>query len=386
MEFALQYDPLSPETLADPYPLYAELREKQPIFWHEQMQSWVVSRYSDCREVLRNHELFARDRRRVGQEVPEFQQSVQTLDPPAQKPLRSLFVNTLRSQDTGSIGLRAQQQIARIFERNLDEDRFDWMSEVAAPVSLSISADLMGVEEPELLSYVAVSEALARRMDAGLRPQVIAPGDDARKKFNAIVDAWFESQDRPGALKAIRAEAARAGVPEHYVRNTTAVTFNASFGTLYATAGNVALTLLQHPAVLAQFHDGSLLAPGVHELIRFDGPAQGTSRFAMRRTVIQGQVIEPGQTVLTLTAAANRDPEQFPSPDEIILGRRPNQHLGFGWGPHACLGQLFGELSVAALVAGLLQAPRPLRLAGEPTRRTTATVRSLARLPVTFRH
>ncbi|GGU48458.1 cytochrome P450 [Streptomyces violascens] len=385
MAFPLQYDPLSPEALADPYPLYAKLRERQPIFWHDQMQSWVVTRYRDCREVLRNNELFARDGRRVGQEVPEFQQSVQTLDPPTQQPLRSLFVNTLHAQDTASIGNRARRQVARIFERNLDKEQFDWMLEVAAPVSLSITAELMGVEEPELRPYVAVSEALAYRMDAGLRPQAAPPGDEARKKFNAIVDSWFETQDRPGALKAIRAEADRARVPDHYVRNTTAVTFNASFGTLYATAGNVALALLQHPHALAQFQDESMLAPGVHELIRFDGPAQGTSRFSMRRTVLQNQVIEPGQTVLTLTAAANRDPEQFPTPDQIILDRKPNQHLGFGWGPHACLGQMFGELAIGALVAGLLEFPRPLRLAGDPTRRSTATVRCLAALPVTFR-
>ncbi|MEU1331975.1 cytochrome P450 [Streptomyces sp. NPDC005865] len=384
MAIAIQYDPLSPQMLADPYPLYAQLREKQPIFWHEKMQSWVVTHYRDCREVLRNNELFARDRRRVGQAVPEFQQSVQTLDPPTQKPLRGLFVNTLRNQDTEAIGQRARQHVTRILERNQGKASFDWMREVAAPVSLRITADLMGVVEPELAPYVGVSEALAYRMDAGLDASVITPGDAARKKFNALVDSWFDTQDYPGALRKIRDEADRAKVPEHYVRNTTAVTFNASFGTLYATAGNVALTLLQHPEVLGKLQDGSLVAPGVHELIRFDGPAQGTSRFAMTQTVIQGQVIEAGQTVLTLTAAANRDPAQFETPDAIVLDRRPNQHLGFGWGPHACLGQLFGEIAVSALVRGLVDASRPLRLAGEPVRRRTATVRSLSYLPVTF--
>ncbi|MET7361603.1 cytochrome P450 [Streptomyces sp. NPDC005562] len=384
MAIAIQYDPLSPQMLADPYPLYAQLREKQPIFWHEKMQSWVVTHYRDCREVLRNNELFARDRRRVGQAVPEFQQSVQTLDPPTQKPLRGLFVNTLRNQDTEAIGQRARQHVTRILERNQGKASFDWMREVAAPVSLRITADLMGVVEPELAPYVGVSEALAYRMDAGLDASVITPGDAARKKFNALVDSWFDTQDYPGALRKIRDEADRAKVPEHYVRNTTAVTFNASFGTLYATAGNVALTLLQHPEVLGKLQDDSLVAPGVHELIRFDGPAQGTSRFAMTQTVIQGQVIEAGQTVLTLTAAANRDPAQFETPDAIVLDRRPNQHLGFGWGPHACLGQLFGEIAVSALVRGLVDASRPLRLAGEPVRRRTATVRSLSYLPVTF--
>lgn len=381
----LRYDPLDPGTLASPYALYARLREETPVFWHEQLASWVLTRYRDCRDVLRDHALFARDRRRVGEDVPEFRQSVQSLDPPDQTSLRGLFINSLRAQDLDGIGRRARLQVADIFDRMSSRAEFNWMTEVAAPVSLSITAELLGVEEPELAPYVQISDALARRMDYGLLPGVVETGDRARKQFNALVDSWFETNDRPGTLHDVRKNAAKARLPEHYIRNTTSVTFNASFGTVYATAGNVALTLLQHPEALARLRDERLLDTGVDELIRFDGPAQGTSRVATGRTTIRGTVIEPGQTVLTLMAAANRDPEQFPRPDELVLDRSPNPHLGFGWGPHACLGTIFGQLAVKQLVLGLLDADAPLRLAGTPERRRTATVRSLDRLPVTFR-
>jgi cytochrome P450 len=163
------------------------------------------------------------------------------------------------------------------------------------------------------------------------------------------------------------------------------VMFNASYGTVFATAGNVALTLLEHPEAMEALQDPQLLTTGVDELIRFDGPAQGTSRVATRRTTISGTTIEPGPIVLTLMAAANRDPEEFPRPEELLLNRTPNRHLSFGWGPHSCLGAVFGRLAVRELVRGLLAAPQRLRLAGVPTRRRTATVRSLDALPVTFR-
>ncbi|MFF7409030.1 hypothetical protein [Streptomyces lydicus] len=61
----------------------AAVKGTTPIFWHEQMESWVLTRYRDCREVLRDYRLSARDRRCVGEEVPEFRQSIQSLDPPA---------------------------------------------------------------------------------------------------------------------------------------------------------------------------------------------------------------------------------------------------------------------------------------------------------------
>jgi cytochrome P450 len=384
MTVAIYYDPLDPAALADPYPLYAQLREQTPVFWHEGMRSWVLTRYRDCRDVLRDHELFARDRRRIGEEIPEFRQSVQSLDPPAQGPLRSLFLNSLRAQDLQGIGQGARHQVAEIFGQFAHRSEFDFMAEVAAPVALAITADLLGVEEPNLESYAAISDALARRMDSGLLPETIEPGDRARKELNALVETWFAGEDRPGTLTDVRQNAPKAGVPEHYLRNTAGVTFNASFGTVYATAGNVLLTLLEHPDALDQLRDESLLPTAVDELVRFDGPAQGTSRVATRRTTIGGAEIEPGQIVMTLLAAANRDPDEFERPDELVLDRRPNRHLGFGWGPHACLGTIFGQIAVREVIVGLLAAPSALRLAGTPTRRRTATVRTIGVLPVTF--
>ncbi|WP_395297225.1 hypothetical protein ACF9IK_30145 [Kitasatospora hibisci] len=93
------YNPLDPATLEDPYPVLAALREATPVFWHEGMRSWTLTRYADCVAVLRDHQRFARDRRRTGAAVPEPSLSVQSLDPPDQGTVRSLFMNALRAQD-----------------------------------------------------------------------------------------------------------------------------------------------------------------------------------------------------------------------------------------------------------------------------------------------
>lgn len=380
-----EYDPLSPAVLADPYPVYAQLREKAPVFWHEQMQSWTVTRYRDCREVLRNHRTFARDRRRVGIDVPEFAQNLQSLDPPQHAPLRSLLMNAFRTQDLDDAARRTRGQVRELFTRLSDLEEFDWIHEVAAPVALTLTSELFGIEEPDLDSYVGIADAITRRMDAGLDPAVIPAGDRARRQLNALSDAWLADSRRcPGLLTTIHETAGKADVPEHYIRNSTGTLFNASYGTVFAAAGNVVLTLLQHPGTLERFRDPSLASTGVDELIRYDGPAQATSRIAAERTVLGGQVIEAGQPVITLLAAANRDPEEFESPEELVLDRSPNRHLGFGWGAHACLGAMFGHVAIREIILSLLEAPA-LRLTGHPVRRTTATVRSMDTLPVSFR-
>jgi cytochrome P450 len=385
VDLAPVYDPLDHQTLVDPYPLYAELRANRPIFWHDTMRSWVLTRYRDCRDVLKNYQDYARDRRRVGEDVPEFRQSLQSLDPPHQAPLRSLLMSSFRNQNPVQIAQRVQGRLQSLFDRLAERDTFDLMTEVAAPIALSVTAELIGVAEPDGPTYAEISEGIAYRMDAGLAPDRAAVGDNARHRLNQLVENWLGDEERPGVLSDVRNRAHQVQVPDHYIRNTTGMMFNASYGTIYATAGNVVLTLLRRPDLLDAIRaDPGLLPTAVDELIRYDGPAQGTSRVAVCRMVVDDTVIEPGDIVLTLVAAANRDPDQFADPERIVLDRAPNQHLSFGWGPHACVGALFGRAAIRELIVGLLRAPRRLRLAGTPTRRPTATVRTIGILPVTF--
>jgi hypothetical protein len=122
-----------------------------------------------------------------------------------------------------------------------------------------------------------------------------------------------------------------------------------------------------------------------NEIVRFDGPAQGTSRVAICTTQLHGVTIEPGQVVMTALAAANRDPAEFANPHALVLDRAPNRHLGFGWGATPVWVRRSARSRFGRSPAACWRAPRPLRLAGTPVqRRTAATVRSMEVLPVAF--
>src|SRR5438067_579755 len=77
-----RFNPLDPEVLPDPYPTYRWLRENHPIYWDDGLQSWVVTRYSDCRRVLGDHQRFVSDWRRIGVQTPTVMHTLQSLDPP----------------------------------------------------------------------------------------------------------------------------------------------------------------------------------------------------------------------------------------------------------------------------------------------------------------
>ncbi len=380
------YDPLDPTTLENPYPVLTALRETTPVFWHEGMQSWALTRYADCIAVLRDHERFARDRRRTGAVVPEPSLSVQSLDPPDQAPVRSLFMNALQDQDLDTIERRARQMLAARFGQLTERAEFDVMTEVAAPLSVMVISDLLGVDEPDLDSFAAISDAIMRSMDAGLDPTVIEPGRIARQELNALVESWFCISGRPGLLAHVKEHARLrddAGL-DLFVRNTTRVMFQGGYSTMVAAIGNAIHTLLRYPQALQRMRNAALLRTGIDELVRYDGPVQGTSRIATEVCEIGGVTVQAGATVLILFAAANHDPNQFPDPDRLILDRSQGRHLGYGWGTHTCIGTVPAQMALRALVMSLLDHPTPLRAAEEPRRRRTATMRTFEVLPAAF--
>lgn len=381
------YDPLDPATLANPYPVLAAMRASTPVFWHEGMQSWALTRYADCVAVLRDHERFARDRRRAGAVVPEPSLSVQSLDPPEQAPVRSLFMNALRAQDLDGIERRARSLLAARFGRLAELTEFDVMADIAAPLAVAVISDLLGVEEPSVDSFAATSDAIMRSMDAGLDPATVEPGRVARQELSALVESWFRTSDRPGLLSHVRerADIVSDGDLDVFVRNTARVMFQGGYSTMVAAVGNAVHTLLQEPIALERMRDSALLGTGVDELVRFDGPVQGTSRIATVPAEISGVTVNAGETVLILFAAANHDPAQFPEPERLLLDRSPNRHLGYGWGTHSCIGTAPAQTALRALVASLVDHTTPLRAAGPPRRRRTATMRAFDLLPATFR-
>jgi cytochrome P450 len=89
--------------------------------------------------------------------------------------------------------------------------------------------------------------------------------------------------------------------------------------------------------------DAELTRSAFHEFLRYFSVTQALSRTATRDTVVAGSPVREGERVMISWAAANRDPETFGRPDEIVLDRTPNKHLGFGVGVHRCVGALLAE-------------------------------------------
>lgn len=383
--------PGSATALADPYPFYARLQATNAVVWSEAMGSWLVTRFAVCQEVLNDPDRFTQDRKRVSGTASEARQSLldleQTdqLDVAGEKALRRLIVTSIHGQDADETAGNVRAVLDRLFAELAPRPSFDWMSEVAAPLAASITAELLGFREPAPGVFKNVSEGLARGYNADVNPENATIGADARVQLTALIeDAWQAAEERGGAALVLKRSLDTSGFSARRLKENLGLLFNGSFAAIYAALGNVVLNLLLRPDVLERLRDPALLDTGIDELLRFDGPAQVTSRVATRDTELGDVAIKAGDGVIVMLAAANHDPAEFPEPDELVLDRKPNRHLGFGYGLHGCVGQAFGKTALRGVISALHAAPTPLRLAGTPARLAATSVRALESLPVSF--
>lgn len=257
---------------------------------------------------------------------------------------------------------------------------------------MSVINKMLGVPAEDRTLFRQWSFDIARSLDAIVLPDpdVIARGQAA----GAAIGSYFEDliaerrrtprADLLSAMIAVEEAGDRLSTEE--LLATSLLLFPAGHETTTNLVGNGMLALLRHPGEFRRLReDPALVESGVEELLRYDSPVQRVSRLAYEDVTVGDRTILAGSVVLGLLGAANRDPDQFPEPDLLDLGRRDNRHLAFGWGIHFCLGaplaRLEGQLAFATLVRRL---PR-LALATEWVEwRQTATLRGLAALQVRF--
>lgn len=376
------YQPLQAETLSDPFPIFRRLQQEAPVVWHDDLFAWVLSRNRDCREVLQNPAKFTRDRRKLGRPVPAEGMTIQSLDPPDQIPLRQALLRAIHRADIASVCLDACEELERRLVHQPLDRPFDFMSQVAAPAAMRFACCLVGMPELAPETYFSIFLRLTRAMDKALEPDRYDGGVAATQALNDLICRAESLAEPRSVIYEVHAVPAVAEMPVAYVRNTISATFNAAYSTAYSSMGSFLALALERPGLARQIVATGNVSVGVQELLRFTSPAQSTRRYATCDTVIGGVLIRQNDPVLTLMAAANRDPEVFDRPDDLVLDRSPNPHLAFGSGPHQCVGAGPAGEFLGAFVRRLADCERMLTSTGSPAWLNTFTLRCLDRLPV----
>ncbi|RNF82533.1 cytochrome P450 [Streptomyces botrytidirepellens] len=399
------------EFATDPYPAYAWLREHAPVHrttLPSGVEAWLVTRYADARQALadarlsknpQRHSESAHARGKVGipgEQRADLMTHLLNIDPPDHTRLRRLVSKAFTPRRVAAFAPRVRELTDDLIDAFADRGEADLIHEFAFPLPIYAICDLLGVPREDQDDFRDWAGTMIRH-GGGPRGGVAR----AVKKIRAYL-AELIHRKRAALGNDLMSDLIRAGDHgDHLTENEAAamafILLFAGFETTVNLIGNGLYALLRHPGQRARLQrsleeaeegDEELLATGVEELLRYDGPVEmATWRFATEPVTIGGQHIAEGEPVLVVLAAADRDPERFADPDVLDLARTDNQHLGYGHGIHYCLGAPLARLEAQTALATLLRRIPDLRLAVEPDDlrwRGGLIMRGLRTLPVTW--
>lgn len=373
---------LEPHHLLDPHPVYRRWNAQAPVLWDSEIDAWLITGYQESLTALRDAETFCQDWRRVGEDTPPALLSLQTLDPPEHTRIRHLLLEGFKAVDQDLLDRTVRTTLDTLLAGVAGQESFDFVAEVAEPLTLRVVTQLLGVPQPDTRWFVPLSNTIVDGMDASLRPECYEPGVAARARLTELVGRWLDTELPPGFTAHVRAGAPDAGIDHDVLLNSLRVVLQAGFQTASRFLAIGLLTLLRIPPGRRVPVDTD---KAVNELVRYAGPVHVESRACVRDTVLGERKIRRGEIVSMFLGAANRDPAVFEDPDTLRWDRTPNRHLSFGRGPHACLGAQVA-LQVARHTFGVLGTRYPdAHLVTEPEPRPNVTEHGLHRLEMSLR-
>jgi cytochrome P450 len=394
------YDPRSPGFLADPYPHYARLRAENPI--HRTRFGFVIlTRHRDLRAAYDSTELSRNTRlwdgfeswRRGSTDGPLEQMMKNWLvmiDPPRHTPLRAIHERAFDRDRISSFQPVIEKIVADLLDAAAPAGGMDAVTDFADKLPVYVINQLLGLPREDWDQFVAWSRAISQTSEAFLTRKVLAEGETALAGLYAYLRPLAERRRKdPGddllsALATIESDGVR--LADEVLLDSLVFLYQAGHPTGGQLLALALHSLLRHPDQLARLRAEPGLLPGaVEELQRYDGPVQMNDRVAVKDMTFAGVELAAGELVRLCIAAANRDPEHFPDPDRLDLGRTPDGQLGYGRGLHYCIGEYLGRVQTRVAIGRLLDRAPGLRLSDEEvTFLPSVSNRGLARMMVAF--
>ncbi len=382
---------------ADPYPVYRQLRETEPV--HRLPDgTWLLTRYADLDAVYRDTARFTSDKREEFR--PKFGDSLlyehhtTSLvfnDPPLHTRVRRLIAGALSPRALAEMEPRLTALVDRLLDGLPGEA--DLIDGFAAAIPVEVIGDLLDVPHADRAPLRAWSLAILSALEPAVPADAMARGNAAVRDFTAYLEQLVaDRRAHPGdpardvLTRLIGATADGERLSEAELLHNCIFILNAGHETTTNLIGNGLHLLLQWPEQRARLlADPGLIRTAVEEFLRFESSNQLGNRKTSEVVTLGGATIPAGAGLTLCIGAANRDPEQFAEPDTLDIGRSPNRHLAFAAGPHQCVGMTLAQLEGRIAIAGFLRRFPAYQLAGSPVRSGRVRFRGLSQFPVQLR-
>jgi cytochrome P450 len=401
-----KYDLYSYEFREQTHETYAAMREQDPVFKQPGLDGttpiWFVTRHEDALAVLLDDERFVLDpalaltpeeleaRGETFQADPRVNTNLLTKDGDDHRRLRRLVSKAFTPRMVEGLRPRVQEVADDLIDAVEPRGEMNLVDDFAFPLPIIVICELLGIPSEDRdrfreWSNLFVSPALTEEEQQAFAVAI--------EQFLGYLHELFEQRradpgdDLVSAL--VQAEEAGDTLSEDELYSMVVLLIVAGHETTVSLIGNSVLALLSHPEELERLKaDPDAVPDAVEELLRFDSPVERSiTRWATTDVEVGSQTIRRGDLVVAVIGSANRDPDRFPEAERLDLTRGDAKHLGFGRGPHFCLGAPLARLEAEIALRTLFDRLPSLRLAIEEKDlywRPIPLFRSLASLPVAW--
>jgi cytochrome P450 len=407
-EIAASFDlrTLPPDFYANPYPVYAALRETEPVR-HMPDGSYFFTRYADLVAVYRDAHTFSSDKKveftpKYGDGSPLLAHHTTSLvfnDPPLHTRVRKLIMGALTRRAIAEMAPGLVALVDSLLDRIEARGGGDLIEDFAAAIPVEIIGNLLGVPHADRGPLRAWSLAILGALEPKLNREQEELGNRSVRDFTAYLQTLVaDRRKHPGdpehdvLTRLIQGEEAGEKLSEAELLQNCVFILNAGHETTTNLIGNALVALQEWPqqkdqllAAIGRNPDWNALEPvmtlAVDEFLRFESSNQLGNRRAVHACEVGGVQLPEGALVTLCIGAANRDPAQFTQHDVPVLGRENNRHLAFGFGIHQCAGLSLARLEGRIAIGRFLARFPSYRLTASPTRGGRARFRGFLKAP-----
>jgi len=372
----MDYNPLAPESRANPYPGYSLLRKEAPVHEMQPFGVFAVSRYRDVVHILKHPNVYSSQGMRAmmagetgmtgglsergrASALLESDNLIAS-DPPIHDRLRAVVNRGFTPRRISALEPRIREIANECLGAVASTGELELVSDLSMPLPVRVIAELLGVPPERLHDFKRWSDTIitsATGVTGNADPEESV---QARKEFldffAEAIDLRRKNPTNDLISTLIRAEKGEASLSEGEVLAFTVLLLVAGNETTTNLLGNALLALTEHPEELEQVaHNRDLIPSLVEEVVRYDSPVQGIFRQTLSDTELAGVPIPKGKMVMVLLGSANRDEDWLPDAHRFDVKRDPKGHVGFGFGLHFCLGASLARLEARVALEELFQ-------------------------------
>lgn len=374
-ERAKKFDMFGPEYQSCPATSLQQFREEKPIFFSEEMNYWVVTRYEDIREIFRDPIVFSA-RNVLEKFTPDSEESAEILrsynygmnrtlvneDEPIHMERRRELLDAFAAPNLEELRGLTQSLVTQKVDEFIGKGEVDLMSTLLWDIPVIIALKFLGVPDDDIA--VLQNFGVAHKVNTWGRP---SPEEQIHVATN-VGKFWHYSGEVLERMKQntegqsgwmydmIRKNQSNPRVvTDNYLHSMMMAILVAAHETTATATANAIKHLLSRPKLWKKLHDQPELIPSaVEECLRYAGPIVSWRREATEDVEISGVKIAKGEKLFLVMAAANRDPAHFENPEDLdILRDNSSEHLSFGYGAHQCLGRNIGRLEMCIFLEEL---------------------------------